>query len=697
MDRQSWKDGCLRAVLAVLILLTLTWSSGRPAHSEGDDPPRRSAAAPLGGIRASAIPERYSVSLIGLPDPELADAMFFSVSALNDEGQVVANGRIPGTTQYQLYQHDPGVGWRSLGRMPGSVDSYASDINASGQVCGTAYLPIPGSIRMHSVAFVRQLTGAFVPLSGSDTSIGAQAAAINDAGQVAVAWNQGEVNTAGRWSPATGLTILPLPKDHYFYPEAINSRGDIVGTYFVFHPTLPRSVHAALWTAEGAVQDLTPSLTSPQEALAFGINDAELIVGLRYDPATEPNYPIAWVRNADGSVVDLGPARVLNPLHNASVGTHYKMAVNQTGLVSLVLVDTVSNIHSPAVAESGLIGDVWSRLRGSGYTVGATDSFVDLNDEGQLVGLIRPEGGGGLPVFAVLTPAGPLPPPVINAVTPNTGTRGEEMTVTITGAGFDNPVPGFGDGINNFANDEITATSIKARIFIAEDAALGPRAVTVTNWDGQVATLAAGFTVVSDSPPPTITGVSPDSGASGAQDLTVVISGSNLLPGAAASFGAGITVDSATSGGANSTLTVQIDIAATAESGARTLTVTNPDGQVANLSNAFTVQPASTTPGKLMIDPRKKPKFKRNRQTGGFPPVTFALVNVGRGLLMGNVGSMDAPYSVTEGAGAFSLAPGERRSVVLSFTPPGRGTYNGLLNISSNGGSKTFKFKTKVK
>src|SRR6266850_4270931 len=91
-------------------------------------------------------------------------------------------------------------------------------------------------------------------------------------------------------------------------------------------------------------------------------------------------------------------------------------------------------------------------------------------------------------------------------------------------------------------------------------------------------------------PAPTVSGVNPTSGIQG-QVLNAVLTGTNFLSGASCSFGTGITVNSCAFNSATQ-MTANITIAASATTGTRTVTVTNPDAQSATLSNAFTVNAA---------------------------------------------------------------------------------------------------------
>jgi hypothetical protein len=85
---------------------------------------------------------------------------------------------------------------------------------------------------------------------------------------------------------------------------------------------------------------------------------------------------------------------------------------------------------------------------------------------------------------------------------------------------------------------------------------------------------------------PTISSVSPSSGAAGAS-LTVSVTGTNFQPGASASFGPDITVTSTTVV-SSTQLSVAITIGAVL-GGVRDVTVSNPDGQSVIRAGAFTI------------------------------------------------------------------------------------------------------------
>ncbi len=88
--------------------------------------------------------------------------------------------------------------------------------------------------------------------------------------------------------------------------------------------------------------------------------------------------------------------------------------------------------------------------------------------------------------------------------------------------------------------------------------------------------------------PPTVTSITPTTGAQGATDLLITITGTGFNSGATCSFGAGITVTSCVYNSTTS-LTADLQIDSSATTGARDVIVTNSDGQSGTLPGGFTV------------------------------------------------------------------------------------------------------------
>jgi hypothetical protein len=88
---------------------------------------------------------------------------------------------------------------------------------------------------------------------------------------------------------------------------------------------------------------------------------------------------------------------------------------------------------------------------------------------------------------------------------------------------------------------------------------------------------------------PILTASSPNSGRQG-QTISVTLTGSNFTSGATCGFGPGITVNSCVLN-SSTQLTANVTVLATATLGSRNVTVTNADGQTANLAAGFSVTP----------------------------------------------------------------------------------------------------------
>jgi hypothetical protein len=110
---------------------------------------------------------------------------------------------------------------------------------------------------------------------------------------------------------------------------------------------------------------------------------------------------------------------------------------------------------------------------------------------------------GTLPNGFTVTTGGPLPPPSLSSVNPNSGAQGQSLTsVVLTGSSFQNGATcSFSAGITVNSCTFNSATQLTASITISSTATLGTRNVTVTNPDNQSSNLPNGFSV---TPPPAI-------------------------------------------------------------------------------------------------------------------------------------------------------------------------------------------------
>lgn len=198
------------------------------------------------------------------------------------------------------------------------------------------------------------------------------------------------------------------------------------------------------------------------------------------------------------------------------------------------------------------------------------------------------QSGSKAGAFSVLVPTPPAP--TVSTATPNSGAQAATATVVIAGTGFQSgATSSFGSGITVNSTTFNSSTQLTANISIALAAALGSRTVTVTNLDGQSGSAVGGFTVTAFvNPAPTISTVTPASGTQGDVASSIVLVGTGFLASPTCSFGAGISIGSCTRNSATQ-ITAVITISASAAPGARTVTITNTDGQSATKSSGFTV------------------------------------------------------------------------------------------------------------
>jgi hypothetical protein len=186
----------------------------------------------------------------------------------------------------------------------------------------------------------------------------------------------------------------------------------------------------------------------------------------------------------------------------------------------------------------------------------------------------------------------------ITSVTPSAlGEGATNVTVEITGTNFlptaEVTIDGTGVTITSPTVDSTTKITLSMTVS-AGAAATPARTLKVTNAGPDEETKP--FTI---NPRPIVDTVAPSTGVNGETGKTVTLTGSGFVttsPGTAVSFsGDGIAVTSKTVDSATQ-ITLQVDIGSSATTGARSITVTNPDSGTSTKANAFTVSaPTPTT------------------------------------------------------------------------------------------------------
>ena len=172
------------------------------------------------------------------------------------------------------------------------------------------------------------------------------------------------------------------------------------------------------------------------------------------------------------------------------------------------------------------------------------------------------------------------PPPTVTRADPNTDVVTGGATITIIGENFQD-----GATVTIGGNAASNVTFVSATELSAEvpPGAVGSVDVVVTNPDGKSATLAGGFTYI-EPPPPTLTGVEPDTDivTGGA---TVKIIGENFQDGATVTIGG----NAASNVVFVSPTELSVEVPAGAE-GSVDVVVTNPDGKTDTLAGGFTYE-----------------------------------------------------------------------------------------------------------
>lgn len=179
-----------------------------------------------------------------------------------------------------------------------------------------------------------------------------------------------------------------------------------------------------------------------------------------------------------------------------------------------------------------------------------------------------------------------VPPPTVQAVSPNRGSSNGGTLVTITGQGFKPGVPGTKVVIGQLEATGVTVLS-STQIRAVTPMGNGTGKVLVMNPDYQTGELANAYTFVY---PPTVMQAMPPFGAN-AGGNTVWLGGYGFQPGATVHFGAAqATIQSLTGN--------LITVTAPPGSGQAQIKVTNPDGQQGVFATPYSY---SATPAPFIV------------------------------------------------------------------------------------------------
>ncbi|MCA1614544.1 MAG: DUF4214 domain-containing protein [Acidobacteria bacterium] len=271
------------------------------------------------------------------------------------------------------------------------------------------------------------------------------------------------------------------------------------------------------------------------------------------------------------------------------------------------------------------------------------------------------------------------------AILPNKAKAGEQVAVEITGQ-FTSFIQGttrasFGEGISvgggpegGFGSVTVKSrTTATAQVSVSSAAMAGARTVTVATGPERVS-LDNGFTVESNVK--AITSIQPGSGKQG-QSVQVTVTGQNtsFAQGTTqASFGAGITVGQLTVGGPTS-LTAQLDIAAGAVPGPRTVTITTGAEEVRSV-DGFAVEAS------LPLLTLLQPNVAQQGQTLSVA-ITGQFTNFAQGTTQASFGAGVSVGGGTEG----DFGP-------VNVTSPTAATAQVKVNVAASAGARTVTLRT---
>jgi hypothetical protein len=406
---------------------------------------------------------------------------------------------------------------------------------------------------------------------------------------------QTDFNNAGFTIGATTCAISAasanaLPTET-FTIQATNAAGPSTATVTLTVNTAAPSIAYNNFTGTtGTSATIAPSTLNDHGAFinSCSVTTGTLPIGLTI---SAPSCQIIGTPTSFGS----GPYVVtaMNSVGSTSSAS-FTMTFNPGGALVTSLSPTTGTTGTViTITGSGFIG-------GSGGTTvsvgGNTCTGVVVNAAGTSLQCSIPAGNPGSSIVTLTNPTWPgvtagtfiynYPAPTLASISPTSGTPG--ASITLTGTGY-YPATTVSVGGQACAVTSSPSASGSTTLTCTTSTSLPPgttQNVVVTNPVGQTATLTNGFTVT--YPTPTLTSVSPTSGAAGS---AITLTGTGYYPATTVTVGGqacAITSTQAALGSTSMTCTTNGSLA----SGAQPVVVTNPTSLTA--TGSFTVT-ASTT------------------------------------------------------------------------------------------------------
>ena len=290
------------------------------------------------------------------------------------------------------------------------------------------------------------------------------------------------------------------------------------------------------------------------------------------------------------------------------------------------------------------------------------------------ISVTTPNGTSNTVSFTVQNP----PAPTLSVINPNTGVRGNNVTVTLTGTNFttNGTTVAFttGTGITVTGTTVVSSTTITATFVIGSGAGLGGHNVRVTTPGGNSGTLP--FTVTGAA----LSSISPVSSARGTT-VNVTLTGTALTGATSVTVsGTGVSVSNFTPVNATS-VTATFTIASNAALGSRTVTVNAPAGSptIGFQITGATLTISAPTPALNSGGTNTKTGTitVSNTATGAnVGPFTFSLAPA----VTQTAGPTGSSFSILTGSSGgtcvngFAIAAGSNCTIVVQYSPNGSTT-----------------------
>ncbi len=439
---------------------------------------------------------------------------------LNNHGQVVGqcyySKRVKVRRWWRTYYQYRAFLWQngvsvSLGTLPTTRDSTATDINDAGTVVGycVTNTAVPNRAFVWSKGVMTALPTTLRPAS--------EPAAINNAGIIVgkeyfsnaqsgmpdtnhlpVAWANGQEINLGGSVPCIGAAT------------GINNLGQIIGwcNWFINGHFLGGS-----WIFHDLSQfndDDNPPPFISKYGTFNDINDNSVIVGYTGSKGAYGNYSATMWSNGVQTVLDPMP---WYQAHSEALG------VNNSGAV--VGYKDFGSGSRATLWQNGAEIDLNTLLpANSGWVL----MFAyDINESGQIVGYGK---YNGLYRGFLLTPPSN---PTLTSLGPNVAAMGSpDINITVNGKNFVNGAVVYWNGEPR-ATTFVSATQLQVNIPASDLAFAGNASVTVSHPNGAVSN-AVPFLIA--APVPTVTDISPNSAVEGGPDFLLTVNGSDFVPGA---------------------------------------------------------------------------------------------------------------------------------------------------------------------